>query len=134
MPDKLGILAAAGPLPGRLVEACRQAGRDFVVVAYRGMTDPSLVEGEGVPHFWTRLGAAGRWIDELKRRGFNKPQIQSLLAAYRTLFDDEGQFADRIEATRQQFGDNEVVQRILAFIDADSGRNVMQPPRRRHAG
>ena len=70
----------------------------------------------------------------LKRRGFTKPQIQSLLAAYRTLFDGEAQFAERIEATRQGFGDNEVVQRILAFIDADAGRNVMQPARRRHAG
>jgi hypothetical protein len=69
MPGKLGILAAAGPLPGRLVEACRQGGRDFVVVAFRGMTDPALVEGGQVPHFWTRLGAAGRWIDELKRQG-----------------------------------------------------------------
>src|SRR5882757_2052147 len=68
MPDKLGILAAAGPLPGRLVEACRHAGRDFVVVAFRGMTDPALVTDD-LPHFWTRLGAAGRWISELKHLG-----------------------------------------------------------------
>ncbi|HMG49699.1 MAG TPA: acyl-ACP--UDP-N-acetylglucosamine O-acyltransferase [Inquilinus sp.] len=70
----------------------------------------------------------------LKRRGFTKPQIQSLLAAYRTLFDEDTVFAERLEATREKFGDNEIVQRILAFIDADAGRNVMQPARRRHAG
>ena len=70
----------------------------------------------------------------LKRRGFSKEQIRSLLAAYRTLFDGEAEFAERIEATRGKFGENEVVQRILAFIDADAGRNVMQPARRRHAG
>lgn len=69
----------------------------------------------------------------LKRRGFTKRQIQSLLAAYRTLFDGEAEFAARLEATRAKFGDNEVVRRILAFIDVDAGRNVMQPPRR-HAG
>lgn len=70
----------------------------------------------------------------LKRRGFTKPQIQSMLAAYRTLFDDEREFASRLEDTREKYGDNEIVQRILAFIDADAGRNVMQPARRRHAG
>jgi DUF1009 family protein len=67
MGPKLGILAAAGPLPARLVEACRAMGRDFVVVAFDGLTEPALVVD--APHFRARLGAAGRWIDRLKTEG-----------------------------------------------------------------
>ncbi|MEX2632306.1 MAG: UDP-2,3-diacylglucosamine diphosphatase LpxI [Tistlia sp.] len=60
----LGIIAGAGPVPRRLIQACRDAGRPLCVVAFEGQTDPETVED--VPHLWTRLGAAGEILDFLR--------------------------------------------------------------------
>lgn len=65
---RLGILAGGGPLPRRLVEACRGGGRDSFVLAFTGQTDPATVEGE-VDHAWVRLGAVGEILSTLKRAG-----------------------------------------------------------------
>lgn len=53
---KLGILAGGGPLPGHLIEACRERGRPFFVIAFAGHADPDVI-GDA-PHAWVRLGAA----------------------------------------------------------------------------
>ncbi len=56
MPPKLGIIAGQGELPARIIEACRESGRDFFVVAIEGQADPAAVAN--TPHMWSRLGAA----------------------------------------------------------------------------
>jgi len=50
---KLGILAGAGMLPARLVEACRRHGRPHFVVAFKDQTPTATVAG--APHGWFRL-------------------------------------------------------------------------------
>ena len=55
MAAKLAILAGGGTLPARLAQAARGAGREVVIVAFQGHTEPASVEG--LPHLWTRLGA-----------------------------------------------------------------------------
>ncbi len=54
---RLGIVAGAGELPLRIIEACRAGGRPFFVLAFEGAADPAVIAG--VPHAWIRLGAAG---------------------------------------------------------------------------
>lgn len=57
---RLAVLAGDGPLPGRIVAACRETGRDVFVVAHEGITD---ADGVGTaPHVWVRLGAIERTI------------------------------------------------------------------------
>jgi len=60
---KLGIVAGAGELPGRLIEACRGSGRAFFVVALKHHAEPAVI-GDA-PHAWVRLGAAGTSIKAL---------------------------------------------------------------------
>ena len=67
MPPKLGILAGRGELPGRLAESCQAAGRDYVVLAFNGETDPGPIEGH--PQAWVDLPALGRGIAALKAAG-----------------------------------------------------------------
>lgn len=67
MASKLGILAGGGELPARLAAAVQGAGRAVFVVAFEGQTDPATVVG--VPHLWSRLGAAGSIIDRLRAEG-----------------------------------------------------------------
>ena len=64
MPSKLGIIAGQGELPARIIEACRETGRDFFVVAIEGQADPEAVAG--TPHIWSRLGAADTAFAKLR--------------------------------------------------------------------
>lgn len=61
---RLGIVAGAGGLPRRLVDACRSAGREVFVLALEGAAQPETVEG--VAHAWCRLGAAARGLALLR--------------------------------------------------------------------
>ena len=59
----LGILAGGGPLPGYLATACRDAGREVLIVAFKGQADPVVI-GD-TPHVWVRLGAAKKALAAL---------------------------------------------------------------------
>lgn len=63
----LGIIAGSGSLPGRIIDACRDAGRKVFVLALEGEADPAAVEA--VPHAWCRIGAAAQGLDLLRDHG-----------------------------------------------------------------
>lgn len=67
---KLGVLAGGGCLPARIAEAVRGQGREVFIVAFEGQTDPDAVKG--LPHFWTRMGAAGSTIARLRQEGVSE--------------------------------------------------------------
>lgn len=67
MPPKLGILAGRGELPARIIQACRETGRDYFVIAFEEQTAPETVAG--TPHAWVRLGAAGSALQRLRDAG-----------------------------------------------------------------
>jgi len=62
--NRLGIVAGAGGLPRRLIDACREAGRDVFVLALEGAADPETVAE--VAHAWCPLGAAARGLALLR--------------------------------------------------------------------
>lgn len=76
MPDKrgdtpkLGILAGRGDVPGRIIQACRDADRPFFVIAFEGQTPPETVAD--VPHAWVRLGAAGKALKTLQEEAVDE--------------------------------------------------------------
>ncbi len=85
MLPKLAIFAGGGTLPSRLVEACRSQGRDCMVLAFEGQTDPETVRG--VPHTWTRFGTVitamqhlhGEGVEEIVMAGpMTRPSLISL--------------------------------------------------------
>jgi UDP-2,3-diacylglucosamine hydrolase len=67
MAARLGILAGAGELPLRVVEASRELARPVFVLAFEGIADPAVVAG--LPHAWVRLGAAGEGMRLLRENG-----------------------------------------------------------------
>jgi len=67
MAGKLGIVAGGGRLPQLLIDACRESGRDFFVLALKGQADPQIIDN--TPHEWVRIGAAGRGFAILKEHG-----------------------------------------------------------------
>ncbi len=89
----------------------------------------SGVEGDVVPFgsvIGNRARLAGINVIGLQRRGFTKAQIQRLRIAFRTLFSDQGVFAARVEQVRAQFGDDELVAEVIAFIDTPSRRGLIR--------
>jgi UDP-N-acetylglucosamine acyltransferase len=65
----------------------------------------------------------------LKRRGFSREQINTLRAAYRMLFADEGTFQERLDDTAGAYGQSAEVMEIIDFIRADSARPLTMPAR-----
>jgi len=65
----------------------------------------------------------------LKRRGFGRETINTLRAAYRLLFADEGTFQERLEDTVQTYSDCPEVMEIIDFIRADASRPLCLPDR-----
>ncbi len=65
----------------------------------------------------------------LKRRGFSREAINTLRAAYRMLFAEEGTFQERLEDTAEVYARSPEVMEIVEFIRADSSRPLTTPQR-----
>ncbi len=65
----------------------------------------------------------------LKRRGFSRDEINTLRAAYRQLFADNGAFQDRLDCVAETFAASPQVMEIVSFIRADAGRPICMPGR-----
>jgi UDP-N-acetylglucosamine acyltransferase len=89
----------------------------------------SGVEADVIP-FGSVIGNRARLVGlnviGLKRRGFDKAQIQLLHTAFRDLFHRDGVFAQRLVAARARYGREALVREVLAFIDAPSHRGLIR--------
>jgi UDP-N-acetylglucosamine acyltransferase len=89
----------------------------------------SGVEGDVIPFgsvIGNRARLAGLNVIGLKRRGFNKQQISRLHGFFRDLFKHEGVFAHRLAAARVKYAGDELIEEVLAFIDAPSHRGLIR--------
>ncbi len=89
----------------------------------------SGVEADVIPFgsvIGNRARLAGLNVIGLKRRGFDKSQIQLLHNAFRDLFHRDGIFAQRLAAVRDRYSSEALVAEVLAFIDADSHRGLIR--------
>ena len=89
----------------------------------------SGVEADVIPFgsvIGNRARLAGLNVIGLKRRGFDKAQIQLLHTAFAALFRHEGVFAQRLAETRARYGDEPLIAEVLAFIDAPSHRGLIR--------
>ena len=75
--------------------------------------------------FGNRATLVGLNVVGLRRRGFDKAQIQTLHIAFRMLYRKDGIFADRLAETRARFGDDPLVAEVLAFMDGNSHRGLI---------
>ena len=80
-----------------------------------------LVKGE-------RAYLAGLNYVGLERRGFTKEQVQSLMKAFKQLFGDAGTLAERTEKVANDYGEEQIVMRMIEFIrEKGEGRSLLQP-------
>ncbi len=127
MAGKLGILAGSGELPRRIIEACRDTGRPYFVVAFETFCDPETVVD--VPHAWVRLGAAGAGVkalhangvtDVVMAGGVSRPSLWALRPDARSL-----RFAVRIILrSMKDFGDDALFRAIIVELEGQGLRVV----------
>jgi UDP-N-acetylglucosamine acyltransferase len=111
---------------GAAIHQFVRIGRQVVVGGMSG------VEADIIPFgavMGNRARLTGLNLIGLKRRGFPRPQINILRAAFRSLFRHAGQLQDRIQVVEAEFGQDPVVQEILAFMRADSHRGLCRARR-----
>ena len=90
----------------------------------------SGVEADVIPFgmvIGNRAHLNGLNIVGLKRRGFAREDIHTLRNAYRLLFAPEGTLQERVADVEEQFAGNAVVMEIIAFIRAESNRQLCTP-------
>ncbi|MGQ9371398.1 LpxI family protein [Azospirillum sp. A39] len=121
---KLGILAGGGVLPARLAAAVRGSGREVFVVAFEGHTDAATVRG--VPHLWSRFGAAGSIIARLHAEGVGdlvfagpvrRPSLGELLPDWRT-----ARFLARVGS--RAFGDDGLLRAVTRELEEEGFRVI----------
>jgi UDP-N-acetylglucosamine acyltransferase len=90
----------------------------------------SGLENDLIPYgmaIGNRAHLSGLNIVGLQRRGFSRDDIHDLRRAYRSLFAAEGTLAERTEDVAKEFGDQPIVQEIIAFIRAGGKRSLCTP-------
>jgi UDP-N-acetylglucosamine acyltransferase len=104
--------------------------------AHAMISGVTALRGDVIP-FGIAAGAKGRLVGinavGMKRRQFSPETIRAVRAAYRQLFFGEGVLARRLEAVEAEFGDNDAVARVIAFVREARNRPLCYPGNRREA-
>ncbi len=117
--SKLGILAGGGELPSMLIQACRERGWPFHVVAFLGQADEDTIAG--VPHDWVRLGEAAKLVAALHAAGVDRvvmcgkvhrPSLSALMPDWRGV-----KFLARIGG--RLLSDNRLMEAIVKEFEAE---------------
>lgn len=121
---KLGIIAGSGELPKRIIEAAREEGRPYFVLALEGAADPAMI-GDA-PHGWIRLGGAATGLKLLRDQGVEeivlaggvkRPSLAALRPDWRT-----AKFFARVGAGA--LGDNGLLSAIVNTLEEEGFRVV----------
>lgn len=109
-----------------MIQACREAGRPFFVVALEGQADPAGLDG--VPHAWCRLGAAAKGEKILREFDpqevvfvgkVRRPSLKELRPDWRAL-------KVIVKATVRALGDDGLLRAIIKEFEAE-GVKVVGP-------
>jgi hypothetical protein len=125
VPPKVGILAGGGDLPGNLVAACRNAGREVFVITFEGQDQPAGIEA--IPHARLGIGAVGKILKCLEAEGcqevifagrLQRPSLKSIKVDFRG-----ARLLPKIAAAG---GDDALMTLIVAEIES-AGFRVIAP-------
>ncbi|NDF12954.1 MAG: acyl-ACP--UDP-N-acetylglucosamine O-acyltransferase [Proteobacteria bacterium] len=103
----------------------------FVRIGHHAMIGGmSGIESDIIPYGQAsgeRASLVGLNLIGLKRRGFEREEINALRTAYRLLFSPEGTLAERVSDAGERFNNNPLVMEILAFMRENGSRALCLP-------
>jgi DUF1009 family protein len=109
-----------------VIQACREAGRPFFVLALEGQADRATVDG--VPHAWCRIGAAAQGAKHLREFGaeevvfvgkVRRPSLAELRPDWRAL-------KVIVKATARALGDDGLLRAVIKEFESE-GVKVVGP-------
>ena len=124
---KLGIIAGAGALPGQIISACREAGRDYHVLAVEGSADPRWLDGTSFT--WIRMSNLGSALDYARSAGIGelvlvggipRPSVIELMSDRRS-----AKFLAKV-GTRI-LGDDNILSAVVRELEETEGFNIIAP-------
>ena len=122
----LGIVAGGGVLPRMLVDACRAAGRECFVIAFKGHAAEATVAGD-VGHAWVRLGAVGRALAALREAGVGELVMAGPVRRPSLLeLRPDATAAKYLARGLLRKGDDGLLRAVVGFIE-DEGFRVVGP-------
>ncbi|MEX2454074.1 MAG: UDP-2,3-diacylglucosamine diphosphatase LpxI [Rhodospirillaceae bacterium] len=125
--SRLGIIAGGGSLPGQIISACRETGRDFFVLAFEGSADPA--DYTDVPIQWIRMAGLSGALEAARREGIEelvmvgripRPSIGELMRDVRS-----AKFLAKV-GTRM-LGDNSMLSALVKELEEAEGFRVVAP-------
>ena len=117
MPEPLGIVAGGGPLPRRVADAARAAGRHVAVAVLEGHGDPAA--WVDYPHVTMRFGLAARMLSWLKGQGVRQVVLAGRVTrpSFLSLRPDGETVRLVMRVGRRAFGgDDELLTSVLAVL------------------
>lgn len=121
----LGDYAIIGGLAG-IHQFCRIGAHAFVGVG-------GVVVEDVIPYgvaTGNRAEVAALNLVGLKRRGFERQQVNDLRAAFKKIFlDDSGSLVSRLDSVAAAYADAPLVQEVVQFMRADDNRGFSLPSR-----
>tara|TARA_R110000868_G_scaffold10313_8_gene50580 strand:- start:1379 stop:2200 length:822 start_codon:yes stop_codon:yes gene_type:complete len=124
---KLGVIAGGGALPGQVISACRETGRDFFVLAFEGSADPAIL-GDA-PVQWIRMSGLSKAFESARREGVEelvlvgkipRPSVFELMRDARS-----AKFLAKV-GTRM-LGDDNILSAVVREIEEAEGFRVIGP-------
>ena len=124
---KLGIIAGAGALPGQVIAACREAGRDFLVLAFEGSAEPNVIGN--APVEWIKMSSLSKALEGTRREGISelvlvgkipRPSALELMRDVRS-----AKFLAKV-GTRM-LGDDDILTAVVKELEEAEGFKVVGP-------
>ncbi|WP_282608218.1 acyl-ACP--UDP-N-acetylglucosamine O-acyltransferase [Pelagibius sp. Alg239-R121] len=104
-----------------------RVGRDAMIGGMSG------VENDVIPYGMVtgeRASLNGLNLIGMKRRGHERSAIVELQDAYKKLFSETGNFADRLDEFNADESDSAPVRDVLTFIQGESSRGLLHPKKK----
>lgn len=121
----LGIIAGGGELPRVIMQACRDEGRPYYLLALNEMADTQTADEAGDSHSWIRFGAIGKALDLLRAN-----QVQEIVLAGKVTRPKISTLRPDLKGTKLLArigaqlisGDNALLSGIVEFLEEEGFR------------
>ena len=125
--DRLGIIAGAGTLPGKVIAACREIGREYVVLAFEGSAEPQTIGNAHIK--WIKMSSLSTALEIARREGIvelvlvgkiPRPSVVDLLRDVRS-----AKFMAKV-GTRI-LGDDSILSAVVKELEEIEGFKIVGP-------
>jgi DUF1009 family protein len=120
-PAPIGLIAGSGRLPVLFLEAAERAGRDVVVVAHEGETDPALRAD-----VWVKVGQLGRISEVLLAAGVSEAVLCGGIRKPRIVDLRPDWLGLKTLARLRSFGDDAALRAIADALE-EQGVRIVSP-------